>query len=184
MAKGRHASSSSGGFYRDLGIMVLGILIVGAVVFFVLYLFVGNDPDEPSTTTSPVAVETTTTTPATTTSTAVDTTTSTTTRGTTTTTVPVRPPSEVTVAVLNSVGLPGAAGAMTAVLVEAGYQTLQAADYEPEQDPSRLWYREGFSAEANEMLQFIPGALVEPLPDDELRPGADVIMVLGTGYEG
>ena len=73
---------------------------------------------------------------------------------------------------------------MTATLAEAGYQTLPANDYDPEQDPSRLWYRDGFSAEANAMLEFIPGALVEPIPDEELQEGADVVMVLGTGYEG
>ena len=182
MVKGRHASSGATGFYRDLGIMVLGILLVGAVVFLILYLVVGDDPPE--------ALTSTTTTQAVTSTTVVDPTTSTTASTTTTvptsttTTVPVRPPSEVTVAVLNSVGLPGAAGAMTSVLAEAGYQTQQAADYEPLQEPSRLWYREGYSAEANVMLQFLPDALVEPLPDEELKPGANVVMVLGSDYEG
>ncbi len=57
-------------------------------------------------------------------------------------------------------------------------------DYSPEQDPSRLWYREGFSAEANELLEFLPDARVEPLLDDGLQPGADVVMILGTGYDG
>jgi hypothetical protein len=80
-------------------------------------------------------------------------------------------------------GLSGAAGRMTEQLDDAGYQTLPADDYEPEQDPSRLWYREGFSAEANELLEFLPAARVEALPDDGLAPGADVVMILGTGYE-
>jgi hypothetical protein len=73
---------------------------------------------------------------------------------------------------------------MSQRLDDAGYQTLPAGDYEPEQDPSRLWYREGYSAEANDLLNFIPEALVEPLPDPTLGEGADVVMVLGTGYEG
>ena len=73
---------------------------------------------------------------------------------------------------------------MTDRLSNAGYQTLPPGDYEPEQDPSRLWYREGFSAEANELLVFLPDALVEPLPDQELSEGADIVMVLGTGYSG
>jgi hypothetical protein len=95
----------------------------------------------------------------------------------------MRPPEEVRLVVLNSVGIAGAAGRLTQVLSEAGYQTLQATDYSPEQETSRLWYRDGFSAEANELLDFIPDALVEPLGDEELEPGADVIVVLGTGYE-
>ena len=182
MVKGRHASSGTTGFYRDLGIMVLGILLVGAVVFLILYLVVGDDPPEALTSTTTTQVGTSTTLDDPTTTTTASTTT--TVPQSTTTTVPVRPPSEVTVAVLNSVGLPGAAGAMTSVLAEAGYQTQQAADFEPLQDPSRLWYREGYSAEANVMLQFLPDALVEPLPDEELKPGANVVMVLGSDYEG
>lgn len=85
--------------------------------------------------------------------------------------------------VLNSIGITGAAGRMTTRLEEAGYQTLAADDYEPVQNPSRLWYREGFSAEANELLEFIEGAIVEPLPDESLAEGADVIMILGTGFQ-
>jgi hypothetical protein len=182
MARGRHASTGTTGFYRDLGIMVLGILLVGAVVFLILYLLVDDDPPEALTTTTTTEGSSSTTSDGETSTTVAVT--STTAAQSTTTTVPVRPPSEVTVAVLNSVGLPGAAGAMTSVLAEAGYQTQQAADYEPLQDPSRIWYREGFSAEANVMLQFLPDAMVEPLPDDELKPGADVVMVLGSDYEG
>ena len=72
---------------------------------------------------------------------------------------------------------------MTEQLEEAGYQTLPADDYSPEQDPSRIWYRPSFSAEANELLVFIPDARVEPLADPDLQPGADIVMVLGTGYE-
>ena len=177
--KGRHAGGGSGPFYRDLVMMILGILLVGAAVFLVLFLLA--EGPAPATTTA-VAVETTTTTTSPPT-TEGSTTTTTTIPEVTTTTVPVRPPDEVRVVVLNSVGIAGAAGRMTEQLEEAGYQTLQADDYDPELDPSRLWYREGFSAEANEMLVFIPGAQVEPLPEPDLHPGADVIMILGTGYE-
>jgi hypothetical protein len=90
----------------------------------------------------------------------------------------------VRVVVLNSVGIPGSAGRMTDRLEAAGYQTLPAGDYEPIQDPSRIWFREGFSVEANELLFYLPDATVEPLPDESLEPGADVVMVLGAGYEG
>lgn len=177
---GRHASDGSGSFYRDLAMMILGIILVGGAVFFILYL-IADEPTSGSTTTEAV---TSTTLAATTTSTDGDaTTTSTTTPATTTSTIPVRPPDEVRVVVLNSVGIAGAAGRMTERLEGGGYKTLQAADLDPEQDPSRIWYREGFSAEANELLTFIPDAKVEPLPDEELQPGADIVMVLGTGYE-
>jgi LytR cell envelope-related transcriptional attenuator len=184
MNRGRHAAGTTGSFYRDLTMMVVGILLVGAAVFLLLYLFAG-DPD-------PVAGETTV--PAATSSSVVassnPTSTSTTVSSTTTsspavttTTVPVRPPQEVRVIVLNSIGLAGAAGRMTQQLADSGYQTQQADDIEPQQDQSRIWYREGFAAEANSMLQFLPGALVEPLPDPEVGAGADVVLVLGTGYK-
>lgn len=182
MAKGRHAGEASGGFYRDLAIMTLGVLLVGAAVFTLLYLLVGDGSPE-ATTTSTTATTTSSSLSSSTTG-DTSTTSSSSTTEPTTSTVPLRPPSEVHVLVLNSVGIPGAAGDFTTELAEAGYQTLQPADYEPLQDPSRIWYREGFSAEANELLEFIPDALVEPLPDDDLGPGADVIVVLGAGYEG
>ncbi|MDP9143308.1 MAG: LytR C-terminal domain-containing protein, partial [Actinomycetota bacterium] len=88
----------------------------------------------------------------------------------------------VRVVVLNSIGLAGAAGRKTQQLADAGYQTQQADDFEPAQDPSRIWYRDGFAAEANAMLEFLPGAQIEPLPDPELVQGSDVVLVLGTGY--
>ena len=47
--KGRHASGGAGAFYRDLAMMVLGILLVGAAVFFILFL-VADGPEESTTT--------------------------------------------------------------------------------------------------------------------------------------
>ncbi len=184
-SKGKHASGQSYGFYRDLAIMIAGIVLVGAAVFLLLLLFA----DGPTVTTSPpplagsstaaptTAGRSTTTTQAVTTTTSPATTTS--------TTIPIRAPEEVRVVVLNSVGIAGAAGRLTEKLEAAGYLTLQADNYEPELDPSRIWYREGFSREANELLAFILNARVEPLPSGEqdLFPGADVIIVLGTGYQ-
>lgn len=179
--KGKHASQTPGTFYRDLAIMILGILVVGAAVFFLLYLFANQPATGPTTTTTTTLAETTTTSDDATTTTG-DTATTTTTSPDTSTTVQVRPPSEVTVVVLNSMGLDGAAGRKTTEVSEAGYQTLTPDDYTPEQDPSRIWYREGFAAEASQLLDFLPGATVEPLPDETLQEGADVILVLGTGY--
>lgn len=179
-SKGKHASRTPATFYRDLAIMIGGILVVGAGVFFLLYLFA----DDPGTgpTTLPIAGETTSTEGETsTTSSGV---TSTTLAATTTSTgVPVRPPTEVTVQVLNSIGIDGAAGRLTSDLGAAGYQTITPDNYEPEQDPSRIWYREGFAAEASSLLEFMPGATVEPIPDESIGEGADVVMVLGTGYQ-
>lgn len=180
--KGRHASDGGSAFYRDLAMMILGIILVGAAVFFVLFL-IADDEGSASTTTADTGATSTSTGRSTTTSEGSTSSTSSTSTTPTSTTVPVRPPEEVRVVVLNSMGLSGAAGRMTEQLDDAGYQTLPADDYEPEQDPSRLWYREGFSAEANELLELLPAARVEALPDDSLAPGADVVMILGTGYE-
>lgn len=178
--KGKHASQTPGTFYRDLAIMILGIIVVGAFVFFLLYLL-ADQPD-----TGPIAATTTTSAPETTTSVGATTTTdgetTTTTVAPTSTMVAVRPPAEVTVVVLNSMGLDGAASGLTNDLAEAGYQTLTPDNYAPEQDPSRIWYRDDFAAEAAVLVEFLPGATVEPLPDESLQEGADVVLVLGTGY--
>lgn len=180
--KGKHASQTPGTFYRDLAIMILGIVVVGAAVFFLLYL-IADEPD-----TGPIAATTSTTTPDETSTTGSEVTTTTGDSSTSTsaagpsTTVAVRAPGEVTVVVLNSMGLDGAAGRLTEDLSQAGYQTLTPDNYTPEQDPSRIWFREDFAAEASELVEFVPGAQVEPLPDDSVQEGADVILVLGTGY--
>ncbi|HEX9763235.1 MAG TPA: LytR C-terminal domain-containing protein [Acidimicrobiia bacterium] len=175
--RGRHSSDGSSSFYRDLAVMIGGIVLVGAAVFFVLVLLADNP--EASTTTTIVRQTTTTLGPTTTSEAA----TSTTVPAPTTTEVAVRDPSEVRVQVLNSMGLAGAAGRLTQRLSEGGYQTLPASDYSPEQDPSRIWYRDGFSAEANVLLEFIPGATVEALPSADVGEAADVVIILGTGYE-
>jgi len=183
VTRGRHATGSARSFYRDLAMMVVGILLVGAAVFLLLYLFAG-DPD-------PVAGGSTTSSSADSTSTSGDEATTTTQPATTTTIatpststpVPVRPPDAVRVVVLNSIGLAGAAGRVTQQLADAGYQTQQADDFEPEQDPSRIWYREGFAPEANALLAFLPGAVVEPLPDTDLEQGSDIVLVLGAGFQ-
>ncbi len=182
--KGRHASASSGVFYRDLAMMILGIILVGAAVFLLLFLIADN-PDD--TTTTLVAGESTSTSAAnaTTTSEISDSTSMPTPTSTssTSTTIPLKDPSEVRVVVLNSLGIAGIAGRMSETLSAAGYQVLEADNIEPEQDPSRIWYRDGFSLEADILLEFLPGAVVEPLPDETIGEGADIVMVLGTGYE-
>lgn len=178
-SRGKHASKSSGAFYRDLLIMTLGIILVGAGVFLLLYLL-ADDPeadavDTTSSSATGTSVEGVSTTELPTTTTTASSTTS--------ATVPLRPPGEVRVMVFNSIELSGAAGRFTQELADAGYQTLPADDLDPEYDPSRVWYREGFSAEANVLLALLPEATVEPLPDPEMAPGSDLIVILGVGYE-
>lgn len=178
--KGRHASKSSGAFYRDLLFMAVGIILVGAAVFLLLYLLAGDtDPEAGQTTTSSSSTTTDVEAPTTTELSA----TTTTSPLTTSATVPLRPPGEVRVMVFNSIELSGAAGRFTQKLADAGYQTLPADDLDPEYDPSRIWYRDGFSAEANALLSLLPGATVEPLPDPTMGEGADLVVVLGVGYE-
>jgi cytoskeletal protein RodZ len=179
--KGKHASQTPGTFYRDLGVMILGIIVVGAAVFFLLYLFADQPVTGPTTSTTALA-ETSSTGEGVTSTSGDNVTTSTTLNTTSTSVVAVRPPGEVTVVVLNSMGLDGAAGRITQRLADAGYQTLTPDNFTPEQDPSRIWYREGFAPEAAELADLLPGADVEPLPDDSLQEGADVVLVLGTGF--
>ena len=186
MNKGRHAAEAESSFYRDLTMMVLGIVLVGAAVFLLLYLLAGDPEAEAGVTTNPASTTSsaagTSDPTGTTSSTTPATTTPSTTGAPATTAVPVRPPQEVRVIVLNSIDLDGAAGRKTQELADAGYQTQQADDFEPQQDQSRVWYREGFAAEANALLAFLPAALVEPIPDPELETGVDVVLVLGAGY--
>jgi hypothetical protein len=182
--KGRH-SGEGGNFYRDLAIMIGGILGVGALVFFVLFLFARDTTSETTTTSSTVFAPSSTV-PGETTSTVATTTPGT--DPTTPSTVPVRPNEEVRVVVLNSVGIEGSAGRYTQVLADQGYQTLEAGDYRPQQNPTKIWFREGFSAEANALAAFMledsgTQTQVEPLPDETLQPGADLIVVLGTGFQ-
>lgn len=178
--KGKHTTQTPATFYRDLVIMILGILVVGALVFLILYLVADEPVTGPATTTTTTLATTTTTGDEATSTTGSESTT--TTSLAPSTTVAVRPPSEVAVVVLNSIGIDGAAGRMTSDLAAQGYQTLTPDNYEPEQDPSRIWFREGFAAEASLMVEFIPGATVEPLPDDSIGTGADIVIVLGTGF--
>ena len=185
--RGKHVASGSSAFIRDLVVMAVGIVIVGVLLYGGLSLFAGLGADEDSdasgttattATTSPTSSEATTTTtaPSSTTTTVAATT-------TTTEAVVARDPSEVTVLVLNSTGRAGIAGALTTAFGEAGYETLQADNYEPTLDQSRVWYLGDFAPEAAEIqAQFVPDGVVEPYEGPDL--GADIVVVLGAGYEG
>lgn len=180
--KGKHASQTPGTFYRDLSIMILGIVLVGAAVFFLLYMIADQPDTGPIAATTTTLAESTTSEGEATETTEGEAATTSTSIGDTSTTVAVRPSADVTVVVLNSIGLDGAAGRLTSDLAERGYQTLTPDNFSPEQDPSRIWYREEFAAEASELVDLMPGATVEPLPDETLQEGADIVLVLGTGY--
>lgn len=180
--KGKHVGSGNGPFYRDLTMMIGSIIVIGAAVFFLLFLIA--DGSTPAST-APAAVETspTSTQPTTTTAPSTTTTAPSTTATAPSTTEPLTPPEEIRVAVLNSSEIDGAAGRLAAQLDDAGYQTVPVGDYDPPINPSRIWHRSCFTAEANLLLDFIPDAAVQPLPRPGLEPDADVIIILGAEYE-
>lgn len=185
--RGKHVASGSSAFIRDLVVMAVGIVIVGVLLYGGLSLFAGlgadDDPDASGSTLTTVTTSPTSSQPTTTSTVATSTTTTAESTTTTTEAVVVRDPSEVTVLVLNSTGRAGIAGALTTAFGEAGYQTLQADNYEPTLDQSRVWYLGDFAPEAAEIqAEFIPDGAVEPYEGPDL--GADVVVVLGAGYEG
>jgi hypothetical protein len=183
--RGKHVASGSSAFIRDLVIMAVGIVIVGVLLYGGLSLFAGLGSDEePDTSATTTATETTSpTTIAPSSSVTTQPSTTTTAAETTTTVVTVRAPSEVTVLVLNSTGRSGVAGALTTALGQAGYQTLQADNYEPPLEQSRVWYVGDFAPEAAELAaDFVPDGAVEAYEGPDL--GADIVVVLGAGYEG
>lgn len=188
---GRHAAPGTSRFWRDFAVLIGGILGVAVLVFGGLWLadrFLSGD-DGPTTTLTTLPEESSTTepsptssSPATTATTAAPTTT--TAPATTTSSEPeARPPSEVTVQVLNHVDLvEGAAGRLTERLAAAGYQTLNPSNYTGaalavsviEHDP-------GFEAEAAALLEFVPDAEVEESADPD-GPG-DVVIRLGESFD-
>jgi hypothetical protein len=187
--RGRHVATGSSAFIRDLVVMAVGIVIVGVLLYGGLSLFAGlgsdDDPAAAGVTTS--STETTVRTQPSSTVSSVSTVSTTTTSApeeeTTTTVVEVRPPSEVTVVVLNSTGTSGIAGALTTSLSEAGYQTLQADNFAPTLDQSAVWYLGDFAPEAAEVqAEFVSDATIAPYEGPDL--GADVIVVLGASYGG
>lgn len=182
--RGRHVSSRSPAFARDLAVMLVGIFIVGVVVFGGLYVFTrlgddGQGPVVPLSSTTTTSTEVAGTVLSTTTTTVQATTTV---PSSTTAAIVVRDPSEVRVLVLNSVGRSGIAAGLTQQLAERGYQTAEPDNYQPLLDQSRVWYRPGFGAEALEVAAFVPDALIELNPDEETQ--ADVVVVLGASFEG
>ncbi|MGQ0849812.1 MAG: LytR C-terminal domain-containing protein [Actinomycetota bacterium] len=178
---GRHAAPVDSNFYRDLAVMVGGIIIVGALVYLVLSIFFGNENTASNTTTTQPSFTTVSQAPETTVSTTATTRVTTTVVPTTTTTA-IRPPAEVRVQVLNSTQIGGLARDVTDDLAAMGYQTIQQADHLPAIEQSRVWFAPGFEAEAAALAEAaVPDALVEPLP--EPREDVDIVVVLGSSYQ-
>jgi hypothetical protein len=99
-----------------------------------------------------------------------------------TTIASLRDPSEVTVQVLNAVGRAGIAATLTEALAAGGYQTLVPDNYPEAVETSKVWFREGFQAEALELARFVPDAEVEL--NDGIGTEADIVVILGPTYEG
>lgn len=179
---GRHAAPVGRSFYRDLATMVAGIVVVGAIVYGLLWFF-NSRGDTTSSTTAPSAAGATTTEPVSTTRPAPSTTARpTTTAAPTTTTVAIRTPNQVRVLVLNAVGVTGLAADATAALEALGYQVLTPSNYQPALEQTRIWFVPTFEAEAFELAgAAFPDGLVEQNP--ELDGDADIVVVLGASYQ-
>jgi hypothetical protein len=98
--------------------------------------------------------------------------------------VTLRDPSEIRVIVLNSVGIAGLAAGVTEELDVLGYQTADPDNYSPPLDRSRIWYREGYGADALELGSVIEDALIQFDEAVSSYGDVDIVIVLGSSYEG
>lgn len=191
--RGRHARSNGPGFYRDMLLLIAGIIVVAAVVFGGLSLWAGGSDDDITTPTSPTSTEpadttdlpaTTSTRPAPTTTTIAPTTAqpSTTTASAPSTLREARDPAEVRAIVLNSTGVAGLAGQLSDELAQRGYQMAQADNYTPELSDSMIFHADGFSVEALDLAESMPDATVAPDPELAAEWGVDVVVVIGQSF--
>lgn len=192
--RGRHARESGAGFYRDILLLVAGILIVGALVFGGLSLLGGDRPDEPesaATTSSTTEAGADTTQQAPTslgsTTTSADTTTSEIASSTTTTPPTTireeRAPAEVRVIVLNSIGVASLAGDLSDELAALGYQMTAADNYSPELSDTMIFHADGFSLEALSVSEAAEDGTVAPNAELAEAQGVDVVVVIGRSYQ-
>lgn len=167
--------------------MAVGTLVVAALVFGALWVLtsLGDDDTSVAATTTTQASSSTSSagSSSTTSSTTTTVPSTTTTAASTTTTVTVRAPADIRVLVLNGKGVQGLAAGVTEELDALGYQMLEP-DNHPSLDRTRVWYREGFGAEALDLGASFPDALVEFNPDVGVEWDADIVVVLGATYEG
>ena len=179
---GKHAAPVGRNFYRDLITMVVGILVVGAIVYGLLW-FISNRESGSTTTTTVAALPATTSAEVEATTTVVTTAQSTTTAGPATTLSVLRDPSQVRVLVLNAVGVVGLAAEVSEELTSMGYQVLTPSNYQPALEQTRVWFVEDFQPEAFELAGVaFPDGLVEENP--ELTADADIVVILGSSYQG
>lgn len=181
MNRGRHAARAN--FSRDLVVMILGIIAVGAVVFAALWFgssILGGDGQAEDTTV--LAVSSTTASSFPTPTTVAPSSTTTPPAETTTPTITPRPPSEIVVQVLNAIGTTGLAADVTTELRAAGYDTVPAADYQPILAQSQILFRDGFGPEAFELAALFPDAQVGMSRD--MPEGVDLVVLLGGSFEG
>lgn len=188
--RGRHVRKGSKKFIWDVVGMSLAVVVVAAVlgVGAWLFLFSGDDTDASDTSTTSDPQSRTTNTQPSTTSTTEGTTsttasTSTTLLPTTTTSEvpPVRQPGEITVEVLNAVGISGIAGRLTDQLRIDGYLMLEPDNNTTRLDTSQVLYREEFGAEAAEIANnYLPDA--ELLANSGTDSAADIQILIGSSY--
>lgn len=194
---GRHLAPDRRRLYREtlrLAIMliVLAVVLIGGAVWISGWLESGETQpvtatQDTITTTSVLAATlatrapTTSTTSTVVTTTSIATTTAPSTSSTTTTTLPsVRSPSEITVIVLNSTDTKGMAARLTTRLSGLGYTTLEADNFTPFLEITRVWFVEGFGREAAVMAEQIPDAIVELFPNENAQ--SDITVVLGASF--
>lgn len=161
----------------DFLTIVGGVAVVAGLVYLGLTALLGGTASTTSTsTTAPTsntaAPTTTSTSPSSTTSIAST---------TTSTTVAIRPPAEVRVLVLNSLGVDGLATRVSDELAALGYNMLAPDNYSPLLERSRVWFLPGFEADAFVLATEFPDAEIEQNPD--LAVDADIVVVLGDSYD-
>lgn len=193
--RGKHSRSTPGAtFYKDVFLLVAGMLVVGVFVFGALSIWAGRNDDasaaSPDTSGSVADATTTTTTFPEDTVAMTDTeappaseTTGAPVTSTTEDTPEVRAPADVRVIVLNSVGVDGLAGRLTARFDEAGYQTIEPDNYSPRLTGSMIFHADGFGLEATEMLGMVSDGTIASNPDLTGKQGVDIVVVIGDSFE-
>ncbi len=187
---GKHTAVDRRRLYREMVrlamlLLIFGVVLVGGAVLISNWLESGDATPleatgQPSTTTSILSATLVTTTPTISTTTTIAPATTTESSTTTTTFPALVEPAEIIVIVLNSTGTKGIAGRLTAQLAELGYQMLEADNYSPQLEVSRVWYVEGLLREATLLVEQIPDAIVEIFPSGEAE--SDIVVVLGASF--
>lgn len=193
--RGRHVRRSGVGFYRDILFLVAGILIVGAIVFGGLSVWAGRGNQETASTSTTSTTSTTRPSDEATTTAAASATTTpppvspATTDGSSPTSQPTttvreaRTPGEVSVVILNSIGVAGLAAEATDELTSLGYQTVPPDNYTPELSDTMIFHADGFSLEALELTEVFPDGTVAPDPELTASQGTDIVVVIGLSHQ-